>query len=171
MRNGNLNVLKQLWEQPPAVAPETHSRPQETPQQRSANSSEPVNARNRETSDLAEPSAFSSSPPESTDDTQAGLESDSEQMMEKWMQRDVETPVVSSVPIEKPTVPLNSLKMMFEKGGDTFQNKVRTTISIQVFHTKMFMKSSYLINMRKAESGHAVGHMVSCFLRALLMFQ
>lgn len=128
LRNGSLNVLKQLWEQPPAVAPETHSRPQETHQHRSisasAPSADPVNARNRETSDLTEPSAVSSSPP--PESTEAGLESNSEQMMEKWMQRDVETPgaaVVSNVPIEKPTVPLNSLKMMFEK-GDTFQNKV-----------------------------------------------
>lgn len=138
MRNGNLNVLKQLWEQPPAVAPETHSRPQETPQHRfttassAGNSFEPVN---RETSDLTEPSTVSSPPPGSTDVTQAGLESDSEQM-EKWIQRDVETSgatVVSSIPIEKPTVPLNSLKMMFEK-GDTFQNKVSTKLSILWFH-------------------------------------
>ncbi|KAI7794430.1 LIM domain and actin-binding protein 1a [Triplophysa rosa] len=125
LRNGNLNVLKQLWEQPSAVAPETHSRPQEhrsTTASSAVNSIVPVNG---ETSDLTEPSTVSSPPPESTAVTQAGLESDSEQM-EKWMQRDVETSgaaLVSSVPIEKPTVPLNSLKMMFEK-GDTFQNKV-----------------------------------------------
>ncbi|XP_016354279.1 LIM domain and actin-binding protein 1-like isoform X2 [Sinocyclocheilus anshuiensis] len=43
------------------------------------------------------------------------LLSDSDQPMEKWTQRDV--------PIEKPTVPLNSLKMMFEK-GETLHNDV-----------------------------------------------
>uniref|UniRef100_A0A672N744 LIM domain and actin-binding protein 1-like n=1 Tax=Sinocyclocheilus grahami TaxID=75366 RepID=A0A672N744_SINGR len=46
------------------------------------------------------------------------LLSDSDQPMEKWTQRDV--------PIEKPTVPLNSLKMMFEK-GETLHNNVSTT--------------------------------------------
>ncbi|XP_065141378.1 LIM domain and actin-binding protein 1a isoform X1 [Paramisgurnus dabryanus] len=122
LRNGNLNVLKQLWEQPSAVTTETQSRPQETQRHHftttsAVNSSDQLNTRNREPSDLnTEPdSVYNSSEPP--------LESDSDQMMEKWMHRDVETPVVSSIPIEKPAVPLNSLKMMFEK-GEAQQNKV-----------------------------------------------
>lgn len=123
MRNGNLNVLKQLWEQPSAVTTETQSRPQETHRQHftttsPVDSSDQLNARNQEPSDLnREPSS------------EPLLENKSDQVMEKWMHRDVETPVVSSIPIEKPAVPLNSLKMMFEK-GEGQQNKVSTMIII-----------------------------------------
>ncbi|XP_016139346.1 LIM domain and actin-binding protein 1a isoform X2 [Sinocyclocheilus grahami] len=52
---------------------------------------------------------------EETSSDKKKLLSDSDQAMEKWTQRDV--------PIEKPTVPLNSLKMMFEK-GETVHNNV-----------------------------------------------
>ncbi|XP_051516886.1 LIM domain and actin-binding protein 1-like isoform X2 [Myxocyprinus asiaticus] len=146
MRNGSLSVLKQLWEQPSAASsvpakkptsqePQTHSRLQENHQQHNSttvnSSDEPVNTK------TAESISFRPihTPQESTDITQkvqlvAGteplLDSNSEQQMEKWKQRDVETPgaaVVSTVHIKKPTVPLNSLKMMFEK-GETLQNEV-----------------------------------------------
>ncbi|XP_077074834.1 LIM domain and actin-binding protein 1a isoform X2 [Siphateles boraxobius] len=95
MRNGNLRVLKQLWEQPAETPrspePKTHSRQTENHQQ------QPL--------DLSV-----DTPLESTD---VQLLSDSDQPMEKWTPRDVETP----------TVPLNSLKMMFEK-GETLHNNV-----------------------------------------------
>ncbi|XP_048033289.1 LIM domain and actin-binding protein 1a isoform X1 [Megalobrama amblycephala] len=103
LRNNNLSVLKQLWEQPAETPtspePKTHSRQRENHQQQSL-----------------DPSV--DTPLESTD---VQLLSDSDQPMEKWTQRDVETP--GAVPIEKPTVPLNSLKMMFEK-GETIHNNV-----------------------------------------------
>ncbi|KAK7132640.1 hypothetical protein R3I93_019006 [Phoxinus phoxinus] len=95
MRNGNLSLLKQLWEQPAETPrspePKTHSRQTESHQQ------QPLN-----------PSV--DTPLEPTD---VQLLSDSDQPMEKWTPRDVETP----------TVPLNSLKMMFEK-GETIHNIV-----------------------------------------------
>ncbi|XP_051961595.1 LIM domain and actin-binding protein 1-like [Xyrauchen texanus] len=146
MRNGNLSVLKQMWEQPSAASsvpakkptspePKPQSRLQENHQQHDSttvnSSDEPMNTK------TTEPISFRPihTQQESTDITQkvqlvAGtetlLDNDSEQQMEKWKQRDVETPgaaVVSTVHIEKPTVPLNNLKMMFEK-GETLQNKV-----------------------------------------------
>ncbi|XP_059396229.1 LIM domain and actin-binding protein 1-like [Carassius carassius] len=105
LRNGNLSVLKQLWEQPAETpsSPEakTHSRQQENHQRKPLDPS--VNT-----------------PVESIDiqlveSTDSQLLSDSDQPMEKWKQRDV--------PIEKPTVPLDSLKKMFEK-GETLHNNV-----------------------------------------------
>lgn len=97
-RNGNLSLLKQLWEQPAETPrspePKTHSRQTENHQQ------QPL-----------DPSF--DTPLEST---YVQLLSDSDQPMEKWTPRDVETP----------TVPLNSLKMMFEK-GETIHNNVSTT--------------------------------------------
>ncbi|KAK7129248.1 hypothetical protein R3I94_017456 [Phoxinus phoxinus] len=95
MRNGNLSLLKQLWEQPAETPrspePKTHSRQTESHQQQPLNSSVDT-------------------PLEPTD---VQLLTDSDQPMEKWTPRDVETP----------TVPLNSLKMMFEK-GETIHNIV-----------------------------------------------
>ncbi|XP_056113982.1 LIM domain and actin-binding protein 1a [Rhinichthys klamathensis goyatoka] len=95
MRNGNLSILKQLWEQPAETPrspePQMHSRQTEIHQQH------PL-----------DPSV--DTPLESTD---VQMLSDSDQPMEKWTPRDVETP----------TVPLNSLKMMFEK-GETIHNNV-----------------------------------------------
>lgn len=106
LRNNNLSVLKQLWEQPAETPtspePKTHSRQRENHKQQSL-----------------DPSV--DTPLESTDVQQS---SDSDEPMDKWTQRDVETP--GAVPIEKPTVPLNSLKMMFEK-GEPIHNNVSTT--------------------------------------------
>uniref|UniRef100_A0A8C1WEQ6 LIM zinc-binding domain-containing protein n=1 Tax=Cyprinus carpio TaxID=7962 RepID=A0A8C1WEQ6_CYPCA len=102
LRNGNLSVLKQLWEQPaetpPSPEPKTHSR-QRQPLDPSVNTQ------------------VESIDKQLIDSTDSQLLSDSDQPMEKWTQRDV--------PIEKPTVPLNSLKMMFEK-GETLHNNVST---------------------------------------------
>ncbi|XP_043080637.1 LIM domain and actin-binding protein 1a [Puntigrus tetrazona] len=104
-RNGNLSVLKQLWEQPaetpPSPEPKTHSRQQENHQ--------------RQPSYPAVNTSPESTDGQLVDGTETQLLSDSDQEMEKWTQRDM--------PIEKPTVPLNSLKMMFEK-GETFHNNV-----------------------------------------------
>lgn len=106
-RNGNLSVLKQLWEQPAETPlspePKTHSRQQENHQ--------------RQPLDPGVNPSLESTDGQLVDRTETGLLSDSDQAMEKWTQRDV--------PIEKPTVPLNSLKMMFEK-GETFHNNVST---------------------------------------------
>ncbi|XP_051517724.1 LIM domain and actin-binding protein 1-like isoform X2 [Myxocyprinus asiaticus] len=132
VHNGSLNVLKQLWERPSAETPtspepKTHSRQQENHQQHNSttvNSDEPVNSSRpvhtpQESTDITQQVQL-------IDSTEPLLDSDSEQPMEKWMQRDAETSgaaLVSTMPIEKPTVPLKSLKMMFEK-GEPLQNKV-----------------------------------------------
>uniref|UniRef100_A0A8C2DMD5 LIM domain and actin binding 1a n=1 Tax=Cyprinus carpio TaxID=7962 RepID=A0A8C2DMD5_CYPCA len=104
-RNGNLSVLKQLWEQPAETPlspePKTHSRQQENHQ--------------RQPLDPGVNPSLESTDGQLVDGTETQLLNDSDQAMEKWTQRDV--------PIEKPTVPLNSLKMMFEK-GETFHNNV-----------------------------------------------
>lgn len=104
-RNGNLSVLKQLWEQPAetptSLEPKTHSTQQENHQ--------------RQPLDPSVNTSLESTDGQLVDGTETQLLSDSDQAMEKWTQRDV--------PIEKPTVPLNSLKMMFEK-GETFHNNV-----------------------------------------------
>ncbi|KAF4096440.1 LIM domain and actin-binding protein 1a [Onychostoma macrolepis] len=104
-RNGNLSVLKQLWEQPAetptSLEPKTHSTQQENHQ--------------RQPLDPSVNTSLESTDGQLVDSTETQLLSDSDQAMEKWTQRDV--------PIEKPTVPLNSLKMMFEK-GETFHNNV-----------------------------------------------
>ncbi|XP_052396386.1 LIM domain and actin-binding protein 1 [Carassius gibelio] len=105
LRNGNLSLLKQLWEQPAETpsSPEakTHSRQQENHQRKPLDPSvkTPV-----ESIDI-----------QLVESTDSQSLSDSDQPMEKWTQRDV--------PIEKPTVPLNSLKKMFEK-GETLHNNV-----------------------------------------------
>uniref|UniRef100_A0A673HSH1 LIM domain and actin-binding protein 1-like n=1 Tax=Sinocyclocheilus rhinocerous TaxID=307959 RepID=A0A673HSH1_9TELE len=105
LRNGNLSVLKQLWEQPAETPtspePKTHSRQQENHQ--------------RQPLDPGVNTSLESTDGQLVDGTETQLLSDSDQAMEKWTQRDV--------PIEKPTVPLNSLKMMFEK-GETVHNNV-----------------------------------------------
>uniref|UniRef100_A0A672M799 LIM domain and actin-binding protein 1-like n=1 Tax=Sinocyclocheilus grahami TaxID=75366 RepID=A0A672M799_SINGR len=105
LRNGNLSVLKQLWEQPAETPtspePKTHSRQQENHQP------QPL--------DPGVNTSLESTDGQLVDGTETQLLSDSDQAMEKWTQRDV--------PIEKPTVPLNSLKMMFEK-GETVHNNV-----------------------------------------------
>ncbi|XP_026100205.1 LIM domain and actin-binding protein 1-like [Carassius auratus] len=107
LRNGNLSLLKQLWEQPAETpsSPETktHSRQQENHQRKPLDPSvkTPV-----ESIDI-----------QLVESTDSQSLSDSDQPMEKWTQRDV--------PIEKPTVPLNSLKKMFEK-GETLHNNVST---------------------------------------------
>ncbi|XDV46347.1 hypothetical protein PO909_014255 [Leuciscus waleckii] len=93
MRNGNLSLLKQLWEQPA----ETPRSPEPKTYSGQTENHQPL-----------DPSF--DTPLESTD---IQLLSDSDQPMEKWTPRDVETP----------TVPLNSLKMMFEK-GETIHNNV-----------------------------------------------
>ncbi len=107
LRNGNLSVLKQLWEQPAetptSLEPKTHSTQQENHQRQPLYPG--VNA------------SLESTDSQLVYGTEIQLLSDSDQAMEKWTQRDV--------PIEKPTVPLNSLKMMFEK-GETFHNNVST---------------------------------------------
>lgn len=95
MRNSNLSLLKQLWEHPA----ETPRSPEPKPHSRQTE--------NHQQQPL-DPSA--DTPLESTD---VQLLSDRDQPMEKWTPKDVETP----------TVPLNSLKMMFEK-GETIQNNV-----------------------------------------------
>ncbi|XP_059384271.1 LIM domain and actin-binding protein 1-like [Carassius carassius] len=107
LRNGNLSVLKQLWEQPAETPtspePQTHSRKQENHQ--------------RQPLDRSVNTSLESTDGQLVDGTETQLLSDSDQAMEKWMQRDV--------PIERPTVPLNSLKMMFEKGETSHNNVSR----------------------------------------------
>ncbi|XP_052449952.1 LIM domain and actin-binding protein 1 isoform X2 [Carassius gibelio] len=107
LRNGNLSVLKQLWEQPAETPtspePQTHSRQQENHQ--------------RQPLDRSLNTSLESTDGQLVDGTETQLLSDSDQAMEKWTQRDV--------PIERPTVPLNSLKMMFEKGETSHNNVSR----------------------------------------------
>ncbi|KAL0157832.1 hypothetical protein M9458_045908, partial [Cirrhinus mrigala] len=104
LRNGNLSVLKQLWEQPAETPtspePKTLSRQQENHQ--------------RQPLETGVNTSLESTDGQLIDDTERQLLSDSEEPMEKWTQKDV--------PIEKPTVPLNSLKMMFEKGEALHNN-------------------------------------------------
>ncbi|XP_039507517.1 LIM domain and actin-binding protein 1a isoform X2 [Pimephales promelas] len=94
-RDGYLTIIKDIWEQQAETlgSPKhkTYSRQTKNHQQQSSNPSVDT-------------------PLESTD---VQLLSDSDQAMEKWTPRDVETP----------TVPLNSLKMMFEK-GEVIHNNV-----------------------------------------------
>lgn len=118
LRNGNLSALKQLWEQPAdtptSPEPKAHSRQKENHQQHSVLwSSQP--------SDPVVDTPLESTDVQLVDGTEPQLLSHSDHPMEKWTQRDVETP--GAVPIEKPSVPLNSLKMMFEK-GETIHNNV-----------------------------------------------
>ncbi|RXN10040.1 LIM domain and actin-binding 1-like isoform X1 [Labeo rohita] len=105
LRNGNLSALKQLWEQPAETPtspePKTLSRQQEYHQ--------------RQPLEIGVNTSLESTDVQLIDDTESQLLSDSEQPMEKWTQKDV--------PIEKPTVPLNSLKMMFEKGEPLHNNE------------------------------------------------
>ncbi|XP_073679184.1 LIM domain and actin-binding protein 1a [Garra rufa] len=105
LRNGSLSVLKQLWEQPAETPtspePKTHSRQQDNYQ--------------RQPLETGVNTSLESTDNQLIDDTETQLLSDGDEPMEKWTQRDV--------PIEKPTVPLNSLKMMFEK-GESIHNSV-----------------------------------------------
>ncbi|XP_067301803.1 LIM domain and actin-binding protein 1a [Pseudorasbora parva] len=116
LRNGNLSALKQLWEQPAdtptSPEPKEHSRQKENHQQHSV-------LRSSQPSDPTFDTPLESTEVRFVDGTEAQLLSHGDQPMEKWTQRDVETP--GAVSIEKPTVPLNSLKMMFEK-GETIHN-------------------------------------------------
>jgi len=97
-RDGYLTIIKDIWEQQAETLSspkhKTYSRQTKNHQQQSSNPSVDT-------------------PLESTD---VQLLSDSDQAMEKWTPRDVETP----------TVPLNSLKMMFEK-GEVIHNNVSIT--------------------------------------------
>lgn len=103
LRNGNLSVLKQLWE-----------HPAETP-----TSPEPKAHLQNHLQQSAVKIPLESTNVQLIEGTDQQCLSDSDQPMEKRTQRDVETL------IEKPTVPLNSLKMMFEKGETLHSNVSR----------------------------------------------
>ncbi|KAG5837984.1 hypothetical protein ANANG_G00218960 [Anguilla anguilla] len=104
---GNLNVLKQRWEQQPA-APPPSATPSATPK--------PANAQNG-------PAA--SQPPVALDDggpcqlpadgeMEGGVERRKQRGAEQEVEAEGEATGRSSPQIEKPTVPLSSLKQMFE---------------------------------------------------------
>ncbi|KAI4886158.1 hypothetical protein NFI96_019027 [Prochilodus magdalenae] len=109
LRNSNLSVLKKRWEAQQPLSPEL-STPQPRTQDQVQDSSagtlrDSVESRHKTT--LSKAAQVSQEPPLSP----------REPAMEEGVQRDTETPEaadVISTPSEKPSVPLSSLKMMFE---------------------------------------------------------
>lgn len=110
LRAGNLSVLKKRWETQQPLAHSSSSTPPEVP------STEP----RRRSAGLADKYLSSTAKPAETPDeqvTQEPLQSTRKAVMEKWVQRDAESPdaaEVTNTETEKPNVPLSNLKMMFE---------------------------------------------------------
>ncbi|XP_076133471.1 LIM domain and actin-binding protein 1a [Alosa pseudoharengus] len=123
-RRGNLSSLKKRWEQPP-VTPTTypHTRPSKPTPTPNATplSSEPV--QESTTNEINERPALPTDTP--TEPVVVPVPQDLQRQEEPAMenQEQEEPATVPSVAIEKPNVPLTSLKMMFEK-GENMQNKV-----------------------------------------------
>ncbi|XP_062397178.1 LIM domain and actin-binding protein 1a [Sardina pilchardus] len=127
-RRGNLSALKKRWEQPP-VTPTTypHTRPSKpTPNSQqpekatvSPLSSEPVQESTTTNESRALPTDTPTEP--AVVPVPQDLQYQEKPAMENQEQEEPAT--APSVAIEKPNVPLTSLKMMFEK-GENMQNKV-----------------------------------------------
>lgn len=120
MRSGNLSVLKKRWERTPqeksglqlSVAPSVPRKPSILPEP-PASSSKPV----RLASLTQEPT-----PHERPAKTKADMETKQKKRVEEKEENEsASDPFSPSSPLEKPVLPLNNLKMMFEKG----KSKVR----------------------------------------------
>ncbi|XDV52166.1 hypothetical protein PO909_020921 [Leuciscus waleckii] len=141
MRSGNLSVLKKRWERPPqeksglqlSVAPSVPRKPRILPEP-PASSSKPV----RLASLTQEPASH-----ERPAKTKADMETKQKKLVEEKTKADMETkqkkwveekeenksasdPFSPSSPLDKPVLPLNNLKMMFEKGKSKEQTEVNS---------------------------------------------
>ncbi|XP_061074625.1 LIM domain and actin-binding protein 1-like [Conger conger] len=137
-RSGNLSVLKKRWEQPLRQAKPT-APPAAPPRSRLITpppSSKPALQATPVPSPLAEPpvSAKSPSTPGSGSQFVYPTEGEREQEAMERTQRksvsaeeEVKSPVLPVSPREKPSVPLTSLKRMFEKGEATHHKGSRET--------------------------------------------
>ncbi|XP_036447293.1 LIM domain and actin-binding protein 1a [Colossoma macropomum] len=117
LRSGNLSVLKKRWEAQQPLSPEpTALQPRIQDQVKDPSTDTPQNSVG---------SAYKKTLSKAADidiDTQDQVsqeppQSPREPAMEEWVQEDTESPEaaeVSSTPSDKPSIPLSSLKMMFE---------------------------------------------------------
>ncbi|ROL42396.1 LIM domain and actin-binding protein 1 [Anabarilius grahami] len=132
VRSGNLSVLKKRWEKTPqekaapqlSVAPvnrtaQSASRKPSSPPEPPASSSKPV----QQASLSQEPTSH---------ERPAKTKADMENKQKKWAEEkeEIETasdPFSPTSPVEKPALPLNSLKMMFEKGKSKEQTEANSS--------------------------------------------
>ncbi|XP_067243621.1 LIM domain and actin-binding protein 1 isoform X1 [Chanodichthys erythropterus] len=132
VRSGNLSVLKKRWEKTPqekaapqlSVAPvirtaQSASRKPSSPPEPPASSSKPV----QQASLSQEPTSH-----ERPAKTKADMEHKQKKRAEE--KEEIETasdPFSPTSPVEKPALPLNSLKMMFEKGKSKEQTEANSS--------------------------------------------
>ncbi|XP_035236467.1 LIM domain and actin-binding protein 1a isoform X2 [Anguilla anguilla] len=105
---GNLNVLKQRWEQQQPAAPPPSATPSATPK--------PANAQNGPTAPQPPVALDDGGPcqPPADGEMEGGVERRKQRGAEQEVEAEGEATGRSSPQIEKPTVPLSSLKQMFE---------------------------------------------------------
>ncbi|XP_056108437.1 LIM domain and actin-binding protein 1 [Rhinichthys klamathensis goyatoka] len=126
VRSGNLSVLKKRWERPApeksalqlSVAPSVSRKPSIRPEP-PASSSKPV----RQPSLSQEPTSH-----ERPAQTKADMETKQKKRVEEKEENEsASDPFSPSSPLEKPVLPLNNRKMMFEKGKSKEQTEVNST--------------------------------------------
>lgn len=134
LRSGNLSVLKKRWEHQDKSAPQLSVAP--VSKVTRSNFSEPSGL--PEPGKLMQQASLNQQPMSS--ERPAKIKAEVETKLERWVEQKAyegaePDPVSLSSPVEKPTTPLNSLKVMFEKD----KSKVRYSVNFSKFYNLLWV--------------------------------